>query len=218
MLCCWGQTRSFLPLSGYALVTTSNFAHNSDGDPALPLYFSTDMVSTYSTSTSEVQIKSRSIGLPRAMCFQQGHGHLGPWRTCGRRRSILSMALLSSTLQAGTNKDQINYYVWSQGEACYYGRSTEFTLELRFQPQDHPGDLTQILEAHLLYLLNNHWWLFSPKNFTLRLPSGGGAPQLDRCNRPTLFQVGEDPSSIKIPLMMLIFLLLLLIFISFLMV
>ena len=107
MLCCWGQTRSFLPLSGYALVTTSNFAHNSDGDPALPLYFSTDMVSTNSTSASKVQIKSRSIGLRGAMCFQQGHGHLGPWRTCGRRRSILSMALLSSTLQAGTNTDQM---------------------------------------------------------------------------------------------------------------
>jgi len=30
--------------SGYALVTTSNFALNSEGDPALPLYFSTDLV------------------------------------------------------------------------------------------------------------------------------------------------------------------------------
>ena len=128
------------------------------------------------------------------------------------------MELLSFTLQAGISTDQINYYVWLQGEACYYGRSTEFTLELRFQPLDHPGDLTQILEAHLIYLLNNPWWLFSPKNFTLRLPSGGGAPQLDRCNRPTLFQVEEDPLSIKISLMMLICLLLLLIFISSLMV
>ena len=30
--------------SGFALVTTSNFAHKSEGDPALPLYFSTDLV------------------------------------------------------------------------------------------------------------------------------------------------------------------------------
>ena len=30
--------------SGYALVTTSNFAQKSEGDPALPLYFSTDLV------------------------------------------------------------------------------------------------------------------------------------------------------------------------------
>ena len=153
-ICCVAEARhDHFYSSGYALVTTSNFAHKSDGDPALPLYFSTDMVSTYSTSASKAQIKSRSIGLRRAMCFQQGPGHPGPWRTCGRRRSILSMALLSSTLQAGTNTDQINYYVWLQGEVCYYGRSTEFTLELRFQPLDHPGDLTQILEAHLLCLL-----------------------------------------------------------------
>ena len=35
--------------SGYALVTTSNFAHKSEGDPALPLYFSTDLVGTPSS-------------------------------------------------------------------------------------------------------------------------------------------------------------------------
>ena len=37
----------------------------------------------------QAQIKSRSIGLRRAMCSQQGPGHRGPWRTCGPRRSIL---------------------------------------------------------------------------------------------------------------------------------
>ena len=56
--CCVAEARQdhFYP-SGYALVTTSNFAHKSDGDPALPLYFSTDMVSTNSKSASSNQIQ-----------------------------------------------------------------------------------------------------------------------------------------------------------------
>ena len=79
------------------------------------------MVSTNSTSTSRAQIKSRSIGLRRAMCFQQGHGHPGPWRICGRRRSILSMALLSSTSQAGTNTHQIkSLYVITGGSVLLW--------------------------------------------------------------------------------------------------
>ena len=40
----WCEAITLYSSSGYALVTTSNFALNSEGDPALPLYFSTDLV------------------------------------------------------------------------------------------------------------------------------------------------------------------------------
>ena len=56
--------------SGYALVTTSNFAHKLEGEPALPLYFSTDLVCT------RVQIETRNYvqvnWIPKGHVFPSG--------------------------------------------------------------------------------------------------------------------------------------------------
>ena len=87
--------------------------------------------------------------------------------------------------------------MWTQGEACYYGRSTEFTSELRFQPQDHPGDLTQILEANLLCLLNDHWWCFPQKfhpqaSLWWRSPSAWQAQSTHTISGARRSIVGED--------------------------
>ena len=50
---------------------------------------------------SRWEIMFRWIGFPRAMCFHLGPGQIGPLKICGHQRSTLSMALLSSTSQAG---------------------------------------------------------------------------------------------------------------------
>ena len=216
MLCCWGQTRPFLPLRlclGHYFQLCAQIRWRSCTST---LFFHRHGIHKFKTSkqgSNEIQVN----WTPKGHVFPTG-----AWPSWAVENMwapeihfVNGTFVVYFTGWYNHRPDQL--HVWLQGEACYYGRSTEFTLELRFQPQDHPGDLTQILEAHLLCLLNDHWWLFSSKNFTLRFPSGRGAPQLDRRNRPTLFQVQEDPSSKKISLM-LIFLLLLLIFISYLMV